>query len=232
MQLFIDGENLRHRLVDLLFQEKLIHDRDDMFQIDIRQLVSAALGESPERINYYTTRIRQPKFEIPELLQHKITTIQESHRRWIAMLTNQGIRVVKAGNLKVKESNRCYHCGRRTMVLQEKGVDVRLASEIVMAAVHDGEQDIVVLSSDADMIPALEIGRRAGARLTYLTFAEEINEALVKATDRLVTYDRPHAASAFRGLQRHAMPQPAERQPEEHTRQYGRKHAQEYHGRH
>ncbi|HEX8182786.1 MAG TPA: NYN domain-containing protein [Candidatus Saccharimonadales bacterium] len=197
MKLFIDGENLRHRLVSVLHQEHLIGDRDDLFSVDIRQLVQNALGEVPESITYYTTRIKQPKFTIPEMLERKITSIQESHRRWIAMLTNQGVAVIKAGNLKVKESNACYHCGRRTMVLQEKGVDVRLASEIVMAAVHDNIQDIVVLSSDADMIPALNIARRGGAHITYVCFEEEQNDALIKVTDRTLTYTRQQIINAF-----------------------------------
>lgn len=199
MKVFIDGENLRHRLVQVLYQERKIHDRDENYKLDVRQLIHDALPEVPECINYYTTRIKQPKFEIPEALEHKITTIQEAHRRWIAMLTNQSIQVVKAGNLKVHESNACFHCGRRTMVLQEKGVDVRLASEVVMAAVHDNVTDIVVLSSDADMIPALNIARKGGANITYLCFDEERNHALESATYRTIVYTREHVLNNFRG---------------------------------
>lgn len=210
MNLFIDGENLRHRLVDVLYQEHLIHDRDDMFAIDIKKLLEDALGERPDVVSYYTTHIKQPKFEIPEMLEHKIAHIQESHRRWLAMLTNQGIRVVKAGNLRVKESNACYHCGRRAMLLQEKGVDVRLASEVVMAAVHDDVKDIAVLSSDADMIPALEIAKKGGANLIYFCFKEEVNEALMKICSRTVTYDRAHIRAAFRGLSSKSVEQPQE----------------------
>ena len=199
MKVFIDGENLRHRLVQVLYQERAIHDRDENFKLDVRQLIHDALPETPESINYYTTRIKQPKFEIPEALEHKIAAIQEAHRRWIAMLTNQSIQVVKAGNLKVHESNACFHCGRRTMVLQEKGVDVRLASEVVMAAVHDNVTDIVVLSSDADMIPALNIARKGGASITYLCFDEERNHALEVATDRTIVYTREQILNNFRG---------------------------------
>lgn len=200
MKVFIDGENLRHRLVEVLYGAHLLHEADDWFNLDVRQLVTTALGESPDEISFFTTRIKQPKFEIPELLEHKITDIQESHRRWIAMLTNQGIRVVKAGNLKVHSNAPCYHCGRRTMVLQEKGVDVRMASEMVMAAVHDNERDIVVMSSDADMIPALDIARRAGASITYFCFDEEVNDGLTRSTDRIVTYKRQQVIDAFRGV--------------------------------
>lgn len=199
MQVFIDGENLRHRLVSVLFQEKLIHDRDEIYGVDIRKLITQALKQEPEAIRYYTTNIAQPDFEIPELLTHKIHAIQEAHERWTKMLEDQHVEVVKAGNLKVKQSNRCYHCGRRTMVLQEKGVDVRLAAEVVMAATHDHVKDIVVLSSDADMIPALEIAKAGGAKVTYMCFEEEVNDSIIKATDFIVTYNREHVTSNFQG---------------------------------
>lgn len=199
MHVFIDGENLRHRLVSVLFQEKLIHDRDEIYAVDVRKLITQALKQEPDTIRYYTTNIAQPDFEIPEMLTHKINAIAEAHERWMKMLRDQGIEVVMAGNLKVKQSNRCYHCGRRTMVLQEKGVDVRLAAEVVMAATHDNIKDIVVLSSDADMIPALEIARKGGAKVTYMCFNEEVNDAIIKKTDMLVTYDREHVTRNFQG---------------------------------
>lgn len=198
MKVFIDGENMRHRLVSSLLAAGKIASPDDYFKVDIHNLITNALAETPEQVSYYTTRIHQPKFEIPERLRDEITSIQESHRRWIAELTNQGVRVVKAGLLKVHENSPCYHCGRRTMVLQEKGVDVRLASEMVMAAVHDNIDTIVVLSSDADMIPALEIVRHAGTKIIYMCFEEEENEALKVLTDRVVTYSRQNVIDQFR----------------------------------
>jgi uncharacterized LabA/DUF88 family protein len=201
MKVFIDGENMRHRLVSVLLNAGKIEEAEDYFKADLNKLITDALPEPPEQISYYTTRIRQPDFEIPEKLRDMITSIQESHRRWIAELTNQGVRVVKAGLLKVHENAPCYHCGRRTMVLQEKGVDVRMATEMVLAATRDGAKTIVVLSSDADMIPALEVVRAAGTRSIYMCFEDEVNEALQKATDETVTYTRQHIIDAFRPYQ-------------------------------
>lgn len=198
MKVFIDGENMRHRLVSVLLNAHKIEEAEDYFKSDIHKLIVEALGEEPEQISYYTTRIRQPNFEIPERLRDQITSIQESHRRWIAELTNQGVRVVKAGLLKVHENAPCYHCGRRTMILQEKGVDVRMATEMVMAAVHEGVKTIVVVSSDADMIPALEIVKKAGTRIIYLHFDEEENEALKVVKDETVTYSRQNIIDAYR----------------------------------
>lgn len=198
MKVFIDGENMRHRLVSVLLHSGRIHDSEEYFRADIRRLVTDALGEQPEQINYYTTRIRLPEYEIPQKLHDKIVQIQEQHRRWIADLTNQGITIVKAGLLKVRESNACVHCGKRTMVLQEKGVDVRMATEMVMAAVHDGAKAIVVMSSDADMIPALEVVRKAGTKVIYLCFDEEENEALMEVSDQTVTYTRQDILEMYR----------------------------------
>ena len=198
MKVFIDGENMRHRLVSALLETHKIESPEDYFKADLHELVANVLGEEPEEISYYTTRIRQPEFEVPERLRDEITSIQESHRRWIAELTNQGVKVVKAGLLKVHENAPCYHCGRRTMVLQEKGVDVRMATEMVLAAVRDHVETIVVLSSDADMIPALEVVRASGTKIIYMCFVEEENEALKAATDEMVTYSRDDVVTVFR----------------------------------
>lgn len=198
MKVFIDGENMRHRLVQALLESGRIHDNEDLFKADIRQLVSGVLSEQPDAINYYTTRIRMPAYEIPDKLHDKLTQIQEQHRRWIAELTNQGIQVVKAGLLKVRESNACVHCGKRTLFLQEKGVDVRMATEMVMAAVHDGAEAIVVMSSDADMIPALEVVRKAGTRIIYLCFDEEENDAIRQVSDQMITYNRHDILQVYR----------------------------------
>lgn len=197
MKVFIDGENLRHRLVTALLHTNHLHDADDWFKADVRQLITKALQSEPEEISYYTTRIKQPEYEIPEKLRDKITDIQESHRRWVAELTNQGVRVVKAGLLKVRESSACVHCGKRTLILQEKGVDVRMATEMVMAAVHDGAQTIVVMSSDADMIPALEVIRRAGTRVLYLCYEDEKNNAIEVVADHTITYTKQHIIDVF-----------------------------------
>lgn len=202
MKVFIDGENMRHRLVQVLLQSGRIHDSEAYFKADIRRLVTDVLKQQPEQINYYTTRIRMPEYDVPERLHEKIVQIQEQHRRWIAELTNQGINVVKAGLLKIRESNACYHCGKRTLFLQEKGVDVRMATEMVMAAVHDRAEAVVVMSSDADMIPALEVVRKAGTKVIYLCFDEEENEAIKQVSDQMITYNHSDILKVFTPYQK------------------------------
>lgn len=199
MKVFIDGENFRHRLASVLMQEGLLDDYDQPFNFDVPELLILALAETPDQISYFTSRVKQPHFDVPQELIDRIEGIRERSRRWIAILTNQGIRVVKAGYLKVRESSKCIHCGKKTLILQEKGVDVRLATEVVLAAAVENVRHIVVLSSDADMIPALESARQSGATVTYLSFAEELNSAIAAVSSQTLTYSRKNIVDIYKG---------------------------------
>ncbi len=199
MNVYIDGENFRHRLVGALLHENLIPGAHEPFRFDIPALLSLALGEKPESINYYTSRVKQPSFPIPEKLAKQIESIHEVNRRWVADLTNEGINVIKAGFLKVRDSTRCIHCGEKTLILQEKGVDVRLATDMVLAAAQDHINHIVVLSSDADMIPAIDHVRQSGTTVTYLCFDEELNKAVASAVNNTLTYSREDIIAIYKG---------------------------------
>lgn len=202
MKVFIDGENFRHRLAGVLVQEGLLGDYDQPFEFDIQALLVLALAETPEQVSYYTSRVKQPHFDVPSEMIDRIDGIRERSRRWVASLSNQGITVIKAGYLKVRESSKCIHCGKKTLILQEKGVDVRLATDVVLAAAVDHERHIAVLSSDADMIPALESARASGATVTYLSFAEELNGAIASVSSQTLTYSRRNITDVFKGDQR------------------------------
>ncbi|MEO8104871.1 MAG: NYN domain-containing protein [Candidatus Saccharibacteria bacterium] len=201
MKVFIDGENFRHRLAGVLVQEGLLGDYDQPFEFDVPALLVMALAETPQQISYYTSRVKQPHFDVPPEMIDRIDGIRERSRRWLASLSNQGIVVIKAGYLKVRESSKCLHCGQKNLILQEKGVDVRLATDVVLAAAVDHLHQLAVLSSDADMIPALESARASGATVTYLCFAEEINGAIASVSSQTLTYSRRNIVDIFKGDQ-------------------------------
>jgi len=66
MKVFIDGENFRHRLAGVLTQEGLLGDYDQPFDFDVPALLELALTEIPEQISYYTSRVKQPHFDVPQ----------------------------------------------------------------------------------------------------------------------------------------------------------------------
>lgn len=62
----------------------------------------------------------------------------------------------------------------------EKGVDVQLAVDIVIGAYEDMYDTAVVVSSDTDLIPAIQQAKRLGKDVEYVGFAHQPTLALQK----------------------------------------------------
>jgi uncharacterized LabA/DUF88 family protein len=196
MKVLVDGENLRHQLAHVLYQHRKIADKQSYFKFDMAAFLIEALHTSIEA-TYYTTRIKQPQQKVPIKLKKRIADISEANRRWVADLTNQDIKVVKAGHLKVRESNACIHCGKKTLVLQEKGVDVRVATDLVLA-VQD-QQAVVLVSSDSDLVPSIEASKKTGLKVTYFCYAGWLNRAVATGAYKTITFDDNLVLKHFRG---------------------------------
>lgn len=197
MKVLIDGENLRHQLAHVLFSHNKILHKNDYFSFDLANFLHEILNESELEVTYYTTRIRQPQNKIPATLQKQITSISNANRRWVADLTNQAIRVEKAGYLRVRESNVCIHCGKKTLVLQEKGVDVRVATDLVLS--QKTVRDIVLVSSDSDLTPALHATRTAGMKTRYLCYSAWLNRSVAAQAYKTITFDDALVLKHFKG---------------------------------
>ena len=199
MRVIIDGENLRHQLSRILIEAGALENsaKNDYFPFNMRDFLANILASNnTSHICYYTTRVKQPTYKIPQQLSEKLDKISTSHRKWIAKLSSQNITVIKAGHLKIRESNACVHCGKKTLVLQEKGVDVRIATDLLQAAKE--HQPIVLVSSDSDLVPSLQTARKLGAKVTYVCPADRVNRALVANTDKVITFDSDKVLTYFR----------------------------------
>lgn len=187
MQVLIDGENLRHQLAHVLHASGKLKNKHGYFSFDMLGFLKEVLRDESIEPVYYTTRIRQPGERVPVRLQKQIDSISESNRRWVADLTNNKITVIKAGYLRVRESSACVHCGKKTLVLQEKGVDVRVATDLVLS--HKYGKQIVLVSSDSDLIPALEATKKSGVYTYYLCYAGWLNRSIAAVAHKTVTFD-------------------------------------------
>lgn len=187
VRVLIDGENLRHQIAHVLVAHRKISDKNAFFGFDFAGFCQGVLGSKALQIVYYTTKIRQPHQKIPAKLAKQIVKISEANRKWIAQLTNQNITVVKAGHLRVRETNACVHCGKKTLVLQEKGVDVRVATDLLLDAKKGSPT--VLGSSDSDLVPALQTAKRAGANIVYLCYAGQRNRSIAAQAKKIITFD-------------------------------------------
>lgn len=193
--LFIDGENFIHSVVHSLQQSRVIRGRSQLHRLDCKGLFKAILPNGTfANVSYYTTKIQIGS--APVSLQKSLNRIRAWNAKWVPYLANQDIQFIKAGNLKVRDSKRCATCGHKTAVLQEKGVDVRLAVDIVTRAGKGVE--LYVLSSDVDLLSAVLAAKARGARVVYVAFAGVKNYALQKAADDCVEITPTQVKRAFK----------------------------------
>lgn len=82
---------------------------------------------------------------------------------------------------------------------REKGVDVLLAVDMVTLAAQ-GASEIVLVSGDEDLVPAVQEARRLGARVVAASFQGTLARRLAEAVDDVVLLDAfPWDALAYAG---------------------------------
>jgi uncharacterized LabA/DUF88 family protein len=63
--------------------------------------------------------------------------------------------------------------------LHEKGVDVQIAVDMLVAAYEDLCDRIYLVSSDTDLIPAIQKAQEKGKTVIYVGFSHQVSKALV-----------------------------------------------------
>lgn len=197
MKVLIDGENLRHQLAHILKSKNLIKSKNGYFKFNLKDFFSDLLDDKNLDIVYYTTRVRNPTFKVPVALQKNIKQITDANRKWLSDLTNQNIKIVKAGYLRVRESNSCIHCGKKTLVLQEKGVDVRVATDLVQC--QKNNKQVALVSSDSDLTPAMSATKNEGVYIYYICYSGWLNRSVASQAHKTITFDDKLVIKHFGG---------------------------------
>jgi len=71
-------------------------------------------------------------------------------------------------------------------VFKEKGVDVKLATDLLLGACQDKYDTAFVVSSDSDLIPAIGGSQTLGKIITYIGFKHQPSYALLQACRRSI----------------------------------------------
>jgi uncharacterized LabA/DUF88 family protein len=188
MVVYIDGENVVHQLVEMCRRKNPASTRKDILNFDLSSLLCDVLHVKPEdlEIRYYTTALRLVRTD--PILEKKSREMMQWSETWANALTSQGIFLVKAGKLKVRDSEVCPRCGYQEAVFREKGVDVRLAVDMVVDSAEN--KQLVLWSSDSDLLPAVQVAKRNGARIKNIAFEELLNWALARQCGEWQVYNR------------------------------------------
>ncbi|GHU07872.1 hypothetical protein FACS189431_3140 [Alphaproteobacteria bacterium] len=182
--LLIDGENFVHKLCLSLKKQKIIRSRTNLKKINLGILFKNI--KNSQKL-YYSTNIIMPKKTSRQF--ENVEKMRLWNKKWVPYIANQGVSFVKAGFLRVRPGKRCLDCGRNDEIMVEKGVDVRIAVDIVSYAAKWVE--IFLLSSDTDLLPAVKKAKQLGAKIVYVAFEGEIVRAIsLAANETLVLKDR------------------------------------------
>ena len=190
---YIDGQNFLFRAAEILVPKGLIEIKDDITAFDFKYLFENALKGEELLLRYYGTNLKRIKLT-PEL-DIKTAKIIDITRRLKNSLINQGVDFVVSGRLKLRDSDICKKCGSRDQRLQEKGVDVGIAVDMVSES-RTG-YTIYLVSSDTDLLPAVKKARAAGAEVVYVGFAKALTHALAENASRVVVLREAEVSEAF-----------------------------------
>lgn len=184
MIIYLDGENVVHQLMDVLRRTGRMQSRDDLLGINLVALMKQLVGTSEFHVKYYTTTLQLIKTD--DEMEKRSADMIAWTAKWMNNLNEQGIEVIKAGKLMARNGITCKVCGHREPVFREKGVDVRLAVDLVVDS--ENEKTLVVWSSDGDLVPAVEVVKTRGARVKILAQKDNLNWGLARQAGEWQTY--------------------------------------------
>jgi len=179
--LFIDGENFLHKVEDVLRKEKVKIKKGELSKIDLNFLLNKALEKYKiTRKIFYAAKLHfHPK------TKDKSIELILFQRYLKTNLQKQGFEFLIAGNVRGQEVT----VDHKTKVLfREKGVDVKIAVDLVAMAADKKIKTAILCSSDSDLQPAVQEARKRGIEVIYLGFGFQPNKGLMYTTNETVLF--------------------------------------------
>jgi uncharacterized LabA/DUF88 family protein len=152
----IDGSNFYHRL-----KEKPIHF-ENLLEFNFLDFIKWLVkNRKLVRACYYVGAIRTAKGN------KKSFKLFRDQRKLLGILTKNKIDISLGYILKTKK----YH---------EKGVDVQIAVDLLTGAYEDLWDTVILLSSDTDLLPAIQKVRQLGKSIEYFGFSHKPSFAMIR----------------------------------------------------
>lgn len=175
--LFIDGENFINKIEEVLKSKNIKKKKIDITKIDFNILFNNALKDFKiSKKIFYAAKLHfhpQTKNKSEELIK--------SQRKLRNTLINQKFKFVMAGHVRgQKIANK--------IVFREKGVDVKIAVDLVSLAADRMLKTAILCSSDSDLQPAVQEARKRNVEIVYLGFEFNPNKGLMYTTNRTILF--------------------------------------------
>jgi len=193
--LYIDGQNFIARIRSILRRRGT--QEPDIVQFDFWGLLNHVFQtQDVDLASFYGARVL-PHRETEEKSTELVKRQEELQRH----LEQQGFRYVMSGTVRAR--------GRgEDVTFEEKGVDVRIAIDMVTDALLHSVDTVILGSSDSDLQPAVAELKSLGIRVIYLGFRTRPTHGLRKTTDQTILIHNDDVARFY-----------SEKSAEQHARQ-------------
>jgi uncharacterized LabA/DUF88 family protein len=175
--LLIDGENIKGKIKDVF--KELGKEKPSWHEYDFRGLFDKILENmNINRRIFYFAKIKEHEKSI-----EKSKKLIEEQRLLKTHLEKQGFEVILRGSVRGQIENRK---GKEVLVFKEKGVDVKIAVDMVSMSCDKKIKEIILCSSDSDLQPAIEEVKKRGISCIYVGFEVNPNKGLSYTTKRTI----------------------------------------------
>ncbi|KKQ75409.1 MAG: hypothetical protein US96_C0011G0007 [Candidatus Woesebacteria bacterium GW2011_GWB1_38_5b] len=173
--LFIDGENFTNKIEEVLKSEGVGKYKENLALIDLDKLFKEALkGFEVSRKIFYAA-----KLHIHPETKKKSEELISFQRKLRNNLIKYGFEFVLAGNVRAQK------VGNR-LIFREKGVDVRIAVDLVSLSCDRKLETAIICSSDSDLQPAIKEIKNRKTEVVYLGFENNPNKGLAYTANRTI----------------------------------------------
>lgn len=179
--LFIDGENFLYKVEDALRESGIPKHKIDTNRLNLSSLITEVLsGYKIAKKTFYVAKLRmfEETKEKSRMLIHKQRILKQN-------LEKQGFEFLIAGNVRPQPVS---NNGKTTYVFKEKGVDVKIAVDLVSLCCDKKIDTAILCSSDSDLQPAITELKRRGVKVVYLGFEISPNKGLTFTCNKTILF--------------------------------------------
>jgi len=177
--LFIDGENFRHFIENSLVKKGYKKTDYSILDIDINELFRLPL----DNFNIIKKIYFSGKIQIVKGTEKNSKILASKQRFLKTKLEKQGYEFIIAGHVRPQT---IIKNKKEEIIFKEKGVDVRIAVELIKAAVDKSYNTVILCSSDSDLQPAIKEARNRGLKIVYLGYESMPNKGLTYTTNKTI----------------------------------------------
>jgi len=178
--IFIDGRNFIGKINSVLNPEKEKNREVDFSIYNFAGLLDKVLENiSIDKKIFYLGRLTRNN----ETKEKSIELIQKQ-RRLKTHLEEQGFEVIYAGRIRGHKEN--CPMGHEFLSFKEKGVDVKMAVDMIRLTYTKKLKIAIIGSSDSDLQPAIKELENQKIERIYLGFEIFLNKGLTYTTNRTI----------------------------------------------